>query len=79
MPMNNLSQARIEMSEAQAVSLADEIRGLQSEKIAGGKMPPMIWIEETNLGTTLAIGGKGMAWRMIAHDGEVHTMSEIIK
>lgn len=76
MPMVNANQARIELSAAQAEALADVIVGPDE---GGRELPPMIWIEETNLGTTVAVGGKGLPWTLIDHYGEVHEMREPVK
>jgi hypothetical protein len=76
MPIVNSSQARVELSAAQTKSLIDVVHERYGE---AEDLPPMIWIEETNLGSTVAVGGKGMQWTLIHHDGEVHVMKERIK
>jgi hypothetical protein len=76
MPMVNTSQARVELSAAQLYALMVHIQAKFSEL---EDLPPMIWIEETNLGPTLAVGGKGMPLTMITHQGDVHEIGEPIK
>jgi len=73
MPIVNASQARIELSESQAESFAHIVNELMNQP--GSLTPPMIYIEETNLGSTVVVGGKGMPMTLIHHDGETHAMA----
>lgn len=73
MPVVNTTQARIELSAAQAKALIDVIHAQYAEV---EDLPPILFIEETNLGSTVAVGGKGMPWTLIDHRGEAHEMRD---
>jgi hypothetical protein len=70
MPMVNNSQARVELSAAQAEAFTELVMGSEGSP----ELPPMIYIEETNLGNTVVVGGRGMPMTLIHHNGTIHKM-----
>jgi hypothetical protein len=74
MPVVNNSQARIELSKEQALALVEFIT--EPDEGGAGPLPPVFFIEETNLGSTVAVGGKGIPWALIEHGGDTHYISQ---
>jgi hypothetical protein len=67
MPVVNTTQARIEMSAKQVQAFIDLIHDIAAEP---DQIPPMVYIEETNLASTLVVGGKDMKMHLIDHWGQ---------
>jgi hypothetical protein len=71
MPIVNTSQARIELSADQVVAFMD----IMGEPDEGGQgLPPMVYIEETNLPGVVVVGGKGMPVTLIHHNGSISNL-----
>jgi hypothetical protein len=74
MPIVNSNQARVEMSAAQAEEFARVVMERLTESGGPGLLesglPPMLYVEETNLENTIVVGGKGMPMTLIDHFGE---------
>lgn len=68
MPMVNSNQARIQLSGAQAEAVVVLVQ--QNPEV------PMIYIEETNLGSTVVVGGKGMPTTLVDHYGDIYQLRE---
>jgi hypothetical protein len=66
MPVVNSTQARIELSADQADALANMIMDIKQDE-----MPPMIFIEETNLNGVVVVGGKGMPTTLLHWQGTI--------
>lgn len=72
MPVVNNTQTRIELSAKQVLALIDHLHVLFAEP---EQLPPMIYIEETNLINTVVVGGRGMNMTLIHHDGEIRELT----
>jgi hypothetical protein len=80
MPIVNNNQARIELSAATAAEFARIIMDQLSGEEAETRQPvPMIYIEETNLGDTVVVGGRGMPMTLVEHSGDSYRLSEKVK
>jgi hypothetical protein len=54
----------------------DQLSGEEAET----RQPvPMIYIEETNLGDTVVVGGRGMPMTLVEHSGDSYRLSEKVK
>jgi hypothetical protein len=75
MPIVNTNQARVELSARQVVEFINVIHAhfTESEQMV------MISIEETNLGNTVAIGGRGMPTTLIEHSGRTWATDDMTK
>lgn len=73
MPVVNAEQARIELSAKQVLAFIDHMHALFAKP--GEQLPPMIYIEETNLTNTVVVGGRGMNMTLIHHDGEIRELT----
>lgn len=76
MPIVNTSQARIELSADQADALAEMIMNIHQDE-----MPPMIFIEETNLPGVVVVGGipskKVLPTTLLHQNGALHQLGKI--
>lgn len=75
MPVMNMSQARIEMTAKQMLALIDRIHAMFAEP---DQLPPLIWIEETNIEASIAVGGEDMPTALIGPRGELMELMEFV-
>jgi hypothetical protein len=78
MPVVNTDQARVELTRAQFLGIVEHVREKFSRR---DDLPEVIFIEETNLGSTLVVGGRDGVFRLptfLAYGGgEIHELREV--
>jgi hypothetical protein len=78
MPVVNSNQARVELTRAQFLGIVEHVRERFSSR---DDLPEVIFIEETNLGSTLVVGGRDGVFKLptfLAYSGgEIHELREV--